>query len=139
MIFPTTTRPGMGLINFKPPPKRVSNRGASRPKFKADPTEQLLSLHRTEATPPQNSQIPPTGVVGDVSHMLGDQMFGLDSFGQIDLLGANTWSDECLSYNEDWMAPAWTPLSPARESWSDEVLDPPPLKLIAGQPYPDRQ
>ncbi|KAK0702720.1 hypothetical protein B0H67DRAFT_558335 [Lasiosphaeris hirsuta] len=134
MIFPTITRPGMGLINFKPPPKRVSKRGASRPKFKADPTEQLLSLHRTEATPPQNSQIPPSGVVGDVSHMLGDEMFRLDGFCQIDLLGANTWSDECLSYSEDLMAPALTPLSPAGEVWSDEVLDPPPLKLITGQP-----
>ena len=68
------------------------------------------------------------------SRFLGDQTFGFDSFGQIDL-GANAWSDECLSYNEDWMAPAWMPLSPAGEGWSDEVLDPPPLKLIAGQPY----
>jgi len=123
MIFLTTTRPGMGLINFKPPPKRVSKRGASGPKFKTNTTEQLLSLHRTEATPSLNSQIPPSGVVGDVSHMLGifseivpwrltrlrflgDQIFGFDSFGQINLLGANTWSDECLSYNEDWIAPA---------------------------------
>ena len=42
-------------------------------------------------------------------------MFRFDGFDQIDLLGANIWSDECLSYNEDWMATALTPPSPARE------------------------
>jgi len=50
-------------------------------------------------------------------------MLGFDSFGQIDLSA------------KDWMAPAWTPLSPAGEGRSEEVLDPPPVKLIAGQPY----
>ena len=60
-------------------------------------------------------------------------MFGFDSCGQIDLLGANTWSDECLSYNEDWIVMALTPLSPPKEGWNDEVH--PSLKLITGQPY----
>ena len=70
MLFPTTTRPRMGLINFKPPPKRVSKYGALRARVKADPTKQLLSLHRTKVTPPQNNQISPSGVISDVSHIV---------------------------------------------------------------------
>jgi len=30
-------------------------------------------------------------------------MLGFNSFDQIDLLGANKWSDGCLSYDKDWM------------------------------------
>ena len=56
-------------------------------------------------------------------------MFGYD------LLGTDTWRDKCPSYNQDWMATASTPLSSARQGWSDQVLDHPPLEPITGQPY----
>ncbi|RYP34899.1 hypothetical protein DL768_011033 [Monosporascus sp. mg162] len=81
----------------------------------------------TEATPPENSQIPASGVVGDVS--LGDQTFGFDGFGQIDPFGTNIWSDEYLNLYEGWMALVVGGLS-------DKVVDAPPVGLVTVQPPP---